>query len=409
VKRIAPRHLACLAVAALLILAASSLRALPADGATPVNNREYAQAVRQLIQGAKHSLRIMLYQARYYPEYPDTVTNFFIDDLIAARQRGVDVKIIVDTGVWNPNTKNEYVLDYVDRLSTAGVEIWQDAENDVSHQKVMIVDDDITLVASHNWTYYSVANNNEVAVIVYSKPLNRWFRDYFRDLCRLGSPHANATSATLEPETDPADRPGLTEIPGLRRYPVESVEPAVNRQFYPLVRDAMLSATKSIDIVQRSIVLYDRRPWTDADHVAMPGEPPSMTNVLVQLAADAHRRGLKVRVVLDNNENFSTDDNDQTAQYLLPRGVEVYRDDLKVQTHAKFLAIDDDKVIVGSTNWTYPAFEKGNEASVLITSRELNKVYRAFVDNLIEAGAPYQVERRSIWNDSTQSPPPTKD
>ncbi|MCX7717961.1 MAG: phospholipase D-like domain-containing protein [Candidatus Sumerlaeaceae bacterium] len=403
-KQLLLRRLARLAAFALLLLAAASASALPADGATPVNNREYAQAVRKLIQGAKHSLRIMLYQARFYPEYPDTVTNYFIDDLIAARQRGVDVKILVDTGVWNPNGKNEHILDFVDRLTTAGVEIWQDADEDVSHQKVMLVDDDITLVASHNWTYYSVANNNEVAVIVYSRPLNEWFKGYFRDLCRLGTPRANATSATLDAEPSPPGRPGLKEIPGLRRYPVASVEPAANRLFYPVVRDAMLSATKSIDIVQRSIVLYDQRPWTDADHVAMPGEPASMTNVLAAIAADAHRRGLRVRVVLDNNENFPTDDNDQTARFFLERGVEVFRDDLKVQTHAKMLLLDDDKVVVGSTNWTYPAFEKGNEASVLITSPELARVYRDYVDAIIQAGASYSLSQRSIWDDKPQAP-----
>lgn len=404
-NRVLLRHLNRVVLIALLVLATAAASAMPADGATPVNNREYAQAVRKLIQGANHTLRIMLYQARYYPEYPDTITNFFIDDLIAARQRGVDVKILVDTGVWNPNTKNEYILDYVDRLTTAGVEIWQDAENDVSHQKVMIVDDDITLVASHNWTYFSVANNNEVAVIVYSQPLNKWFKGYFRDLCRLGSPRANATSATLESDPAPSGRPSLKEIPGLRRYPVASVEPAVNRLFYPVVRDAMLSATKSIDILQRSIVLYDQRPWTDEDHVAMPGEPSSMTNVLSEIAVDAHRRGLHVRVVLDNNENFSTDANDQTARFFVQRGVEVYRDDLKVQTHAKMLLLDDDKVVIGSTNWTYPALEKGNEASVLLVSPELGRVYRDYVDGIVEAGAPYSIAERSIWEDKPKAPP----
>jgi phosphatidylserine/phosphatidylglycerophosphate/cardiolipin synthase-like enzyme len=134
VNRFLLRRLARLAAFAVVLLVAASALAMPADGATPVNNREYAQAVRKLIQGAKHSLRIMLYQARFYPEYPDTITNFFIDDLIAAKQRGVDVKILVDTGVWNPNSKNEHILDFVDRLTTAGVEFCQDAEQDVSHQ-----------------------------------------------------------------------------------------------------------------------------------------------------------------------------------------------------------------------------------------------------------------------------------
>ena len=134
---------------------------------------------------------------------------------------------------------------------------------------------------------------------------------------------------------------------------------------------------------------------------ALPGQPASEVNVLVEDLISAHKRGLKVRVILDQTEGFTDSANDAAAQYLRENGVEVLREDLATQTHAKLVVIDDDKVVVGSTNWTQPALEDGNEASVLITSREVNKVYQDYVHALLQNAAPYQTVKRDIWAPTT--------
>jgi cardiolipin synthase len=379
------------------------LCALPAEGITPINNREYAPAVEQLMQQAHKSIYIMIYQARFYPEYPDTATNHFVTHLIAAEQRGVDVNLLVDTGDWDPSSKNEYNLDFVDRLTTSGVKVWEDSPQDVSHQKVICIDDDITVVSSTNWSYYSLAKNNEVAVIIYSPAVNQWFKRYFGERLRTGKPHANVSGTTqtiAAASTSAATGNGLEgkDLTQFRKVNVADVKPITNRLYYPAVHEALLNAKKSINVVQRSITLYAQKPGGGA---VLPGEPASQTNVLVDDLVEAQRRGVHVRVVLDQTEQFDDPTNDQTAEYLISRGVPIFHEDLKQQTHAKMLTIDDDKTIVGSTNWTYPALEEGNEASVLITSPEVNKVYQQFVERLLQAGAPYEVQKRSIWDSSS--------
>lgn len=386
-----------------------ALNALPAQGVTPINNRDYAPAVAKLINTARKNISIMLYQARYYPEHPDSITNMFVADLIRARQRGVEVRVIVDTGEWNPGgAKNQYNTDFVDRLTTAGVQIWEDNPGDVSHQKVIMADDVVTVVSSHNWLHYSLTSNNEVAAVVYSPEVNAWFRRYFDNRCAEGHPRANAQPATAA-TTETAEIPAMAAFAstaetsavelGLTCQPVVAVEPLANRRFYPAVHDAFLSASKNIDVVERSIDIYDTPPMR-GKRALLPGEPLSETNVLVDDLVSARQRGVNVRVVMDKSDIFDNSKNSKTAEYLQERGVPVYEDDPKVQTHAKLLILDDDKTILGSTNWTYPAIELGNEASILIISRDINKVYRDYVEGILRSGRSFTPETKSIWENS---------
>lgn len=399
------RHFAVLAFCSFFAVSAlgqSAPAAAPAQSpqgvveqsVAPVNDAEYTTAVARLIQSAQHNLRLMLYQTRYYGEYPDTATNAWVDDLIAARARGVDVQVIVDTGNWNPSMKNDYNLDYVDRLTTAGIRIWEDSESVVSHQKVILVDDAITLVASNNWSYYSLAKNYEVAVVVQSRPLNAWFVRYFEERKAEGRPRANV-SATVKP----AGRPGVTkgELVGFNWMPFDRVDPIPNRLFYPAVHEAIINARQSVTVLQRSLTMYNAAPRGDV-RARLPLGPASETNALVDDLVAAQKRGVKVNVILDNNEGMDDPDNDVTAGYLMARGVSVFRDSLSTQTHAKLVVVDDNIAVVGSTNWTRPALEDGNEASVMLHGRAINKVYRDYVTSILRSSAPYQVISQSIWD-----------
>jgi phosphatidylserine/phosphatidylglycerophosphate/cardiolipin synthase-like enzyme len=393
------RGVCALGLGALATTSPLPVQGFAAEAVAPVNNRDYGKTAQQLIRNARKSIHLMLYQTRFYPEYPDTLTNYLLVDLIEAKKRGVDVKMIVDTGEWNPSQKNEYNADFMDRLTTSGIEIWEDAPQDVSHEKVLLVDDDISLVSSHNWTFYSIANNNEVAAVVFSAPLNAWFKEYFGARCAAGKPRANVSG---RPESKAAGASlGVRDLAGLKSYPAMDVQPIANRDYYPAVHDAFLSASKSIDVVQISMTVYPSKPMVDGSKPALPGEPASQTNVLVQDLVAAQKRGVKVRVVLDKSEIRDDAANLDAVRLLQQNGVSVYQDDLKVQTHAKMLRIDGDKTIVGSTNWTYPALENGNEVSVLIRSAEINKVYEDYVETLLKSSAPYVVESKSIWNTDT--------
>ena len=102
-------------------------------------------------------------------------------------------------------------------------------------------------------------------------------------------------------------------------------------------------------------------------------------------------------MILDKSQDSEGASNSKTATELARQGVAVFADDETVQTHAKLLVIDDDKVVVGSTNWTWPAFETGNEVSILVKSKAMNKAYKEFVNTCVTSGSLYLDNKISVW------------
>jgi phosphatidylserine/phosphatidylglycerophosphate/cardiolipin synthase-like enzyme len=52
-----------------------------------------------------------------------------------------------------------------------------------------VVDGQLALVGSTNWTYYALTNNNEVSVLIRSKEVAKVLVDYFNQVKATGSPH----------------------------------------------------------------------------------------------------------------------------------------------------------------------------------------------------------------------------
>jgi len=95
---------------------------------------------------------------------------------------------------------------------------------------------------------------------------------------------------------------------------------------------------------------------------------------------DAHKRGVKVLVVFDQNVKFwekgkKRDILERKSEYtydlLLSAGALVFYDSENRVTHSKEMVIDRYITIVRSTNWTYSTLKKNHEASVIIRSRDV--------------------------------------
>ena len=154
----------------LFILMCSSLLALPASDVQIITNRDYFPAVYKLFNDAEESIYIFMFTARIYPDYPDDVNWKLLDAIIEAKERGVDVKVILDASSWNrDNTmKNKQMAD---ALKERGIEVFYDPLDVTSHSKLLIVDHRFTVIGSTNWSYYALEKNNEASVIIDSKPV----------------------------------------------------------------------------------------------------------------------------------------------------------------------------------------------------------------------------------------------
>jgi HKD family nuclease len=165
----------------------------------PVPNEVYGREVRKLLRGAKTRIWVALLDARYYESRPATarrskgpdeapsLTNVILGELVNAAIEGVDVKLVCDMG-WRgrpPQSK----LDFLERLKAGGAGVFEDPADVTTHAKVLIVDDDFTVIGSTNWSYHALEENNETAVIVESPELNAHYATYIDSIIRAGTPY----------------------------------------------------------------------------------------------------------------------------------------------------------------------------------------------------------------------------
>ena len=159
----------------------------------------------------------------------------------------------------------------------------------------------------------------------------------------------------------------LCEVKSAYSLPADDVTPLVNKEYFPAVHKAFTNAKKSILCVMYMAKL-------DKGHSG--GDEYQLVLDLI----NAHKRGVKVLVIFDQNVKFwekgkKRDVIERRSEYaynlLLRAGVPVFYDSKKRVTHSKVMVIDKYITIVGSTNWTYGALKKNHEASVIIKSRDV--------------------------------------
>lgn len=103
-----------------------------------------------------------------------------IDTLIEAKQRGVDVKIMV-SGMKNDNwLSRQNSIRLYGRLLRAGIEIYE-YERTLLHHKTMVVDGAWATVGTTNFDNRSFAHNEESNVCFYDQELVRRMEETFRE------------------------------------------------------------------------------------------------------------------------------------------------------------------------------------------------------------------------------------
>ena len=159
----------------------------------------------------------------------------------------------------------------------------------------------------------------------------------------------------------------LCEVKPAYSLPADDVIPLVDQEYYPTVHKAFTNAKKSILCVMYMAKLD-------------PGHSGGDEYQLVLDLINAHKRGVTVLVIFDQNVKFwekgkKRDIIERRSEYaydlLLRAGVPVFYDSKSRVTHSKVIVIDKYITIVGSTNWTYGALRKNHEASVMIKSRDV--------------------------------------
>jgi len=94
--------------------------------------------------------------------------------LISARQRGVKVEIILDKSQIDR-------FNQADEVSQAGCAVHVDMAPGLAHNKVMVIDGEIVLTGSFNYTMSAEKENRENLLIIRSKALAKLYLDNWRE------------------------------------------------------------------------------------------------------------------------------------------------------------------------------------------------------------------------------------
>lgn len=102
-------------------------------------------------------------------------------------------------------------------------------------------------------------------------------------------------------------------------------------------------------------------------------------NNVANAISDAHRRGIKVRIITDDEK---INDKGSDIFKLKARGVSIKIDTDKSLMHHKFMVVDQARVLNGSYNWTRTASEVNNENIVITNNPTIVKSFGQEFDRL---------------------------
>ncbi len=266
-----------------------------------------------------------------------------VAEKLAQRSReGIDVQIVVEEQWWN-NPKNKAARLVLEKSK---VKVMLDTKKSgLMHNKFLIADNRRVWTGSTNMTETCLLYNPNSNVWIDSPELAANFATEF-DRQRQGYFGRRGTPKTVLPHAEV--RVGSARI----------------QSFFTPWMDPVPAIVERIDGARKSVEV-----------MCFVFSSQDIAEALIR----AHRRGVKVRVLLDNL--FSGDGSTARWKYvpfkeLRKAGIEVKFDDEDSKFHHKVVIIDGKTVMVGSFNLSVSAVEDNNENLLIIDSAEVGKEYQ---------------------------------
>lgn len=114
-------------------------------------------------------------QSIYIQAYGFT-SKKIIDALIEAKNRGVEIEIILDRS--NFHKKKENVIKL---LETNQIKIYQDKVAGIAHNKVMIIDNTVVITGSFNFTENADKRNAENVIVLHDSSIAKQYYDNWKN------------------------------------------------------------------------------------------------------------------------------------------------------------------------------------------------------------------------------------
>lgn len=318
------------------------------------------------ISETNERLDISIYMLTYRP---------LVAILLDLLDKGVIIRIVSEE---TASGSNEAALNALSTLYHKGAEVRMMKSIDdfrrftYTHAKYVVVDDDKVIITSENWSESSFTGNRGWGVIVTSKEFADYYRNVFEDdfsstidTVDLDTAHPGQKTSTyscdIDLDYDPVTYTAIV-------YPVLSPDSSWNTM------KALITGAERYVYSEQLNTTYS---WSDG------GDNPLMWMV---------NPDLDTRLMI--NSSFDRDDEDDHDSYGLIKKMDGNGISVRTLTntviHNKGV-IADDKVWVGSVNWTKNSFMNNREAAVIIQSQEVSDYYKEYFLKDWGGNAPSQV------------------
>ncbi len=148
---------------------------------TPISDRLYFPELHSALQNSNSFIHVAMFKAAYYKRN-DSKADTILDDIIKARGRGVDVKVVLEGG--DDYLGEEFSIEQAETckyLEDNGVDVRYDPPGITTHAKLIIADNNV-VIGSTNWNYYALEKNNEANILIKSGDTAKKFKKYFEEL-----------------------------------------------------------------------------------------------------------------------------------------------------------------------------------------------------------------------------------
>ena len=145
-----------------------------------LENEKYFFALRKKLEEAKKSIVVCMYLFKTSKSIKNFANNI-MNELIAAAKKGVIVEVLMEENDRSEDKLNTYNQSTATKLRKAGIEVRFDSKHIITHAKLIIIDERLVFIGSHNLTHTALGKSNETSLMVESEELANVFLEYIHN------------------------------------------------------------------------------------------------------------------------------------------------------------------------------------------------------------------------------------
>ena len=135
-----------------------------------ISGSDFPKVVIPLINDAKKSISAIVFDWRWYPQDPGASCQLFNQAVVAAARRGVCVRAVVNN--------DQIALIFKQN----GCDFRKFISKKLLHCKLIIIDDQIVITGSHNYTQSAFQMNLELSLVLDDVDTVAGFNQFFTNL-----------------------------------------------------------------------------------------------------------------------------------------------------------------------------------------------------------------------------------